>query len=228
MLATWIWLDVKLPLDRTEFASLVIAKYTTLFSIFSGKSPVPLWNNTFSPFNKVCAPTVNILSTGEEADNFLNELDEASVIKIPEVLAVPITTDKTSFSLAPTLNPCVIAAGLMSFESNPNKYKWVLIPTAVVKPTSRVTQSILSLTDVIALGVIIFVMNALSSFSNASFLNPSDTSANWPKLELELVIDASPPFIAAKCLLYPIANTDTTCIIASLVMVMWQFSHPFL
>ena len=66
---------------------------------------------------------MNILSTGEEADNFLNELDEASVIKIPEVLAVPITTDNTSLSLAPTLNPCVIAAGLMSFESNPNKYK---------------------------------------------------------------------------------------------------------
>ena len=104
----------------------------------------------------------------------------------------------------------------------------MLIPTAVVKPTSRVTQSILSFTDVNALGVIIFVIKALLSFSNASFLNPSDTSANCPKLELELVIDASPPLAAVKCLLYPIANTDTICMIASLVIVIWQFSQPLL
>ena len=37
------------------------------------------------------------------------------------------------------------------------------------------------------------VINALSSFSKASFLNPSATRANCPKFELELVIDASAP-----------------------------------
>ena len=71
----------------------------------------------------------------------------------------------------------------------------------------------------IALGVMMLVIYALSSFANASFLNPSDTSANCPKLELELVIEASAPFTAVKCLLYPIANTDTICIIESFVIV---------
>ena len=54
------------------------------------------------------------------------------------------------------------------------------------------------------------VINALLSFSNASFLNPSEIRDNCPKLELELVMEASPPLSAEKCLLYPIAKTDTT------------------
>ena len=71
----------------------------------------------------------------------------------------------------------------------------------MVTPTSRDTQSITSSVSVIALGVMILVKYALSSFAKASFLNPSDTRASCPKLELEFVIDASPPLMAAKCLL---------------------------
>ena len=58
-------------------------------------------------------------------------------------------------------------------------------------------------------GLIIDVINPLLSFANASFLNPSATRDICPKFEFELVIDASPPDCASKCLLYPIANTDT-------------------
>ena len=63
---------------------------------------------------------------------------------------------------------------------------------------NREPKSLTTLNIIIALGVIICVMNALSSFLNASFLNPSATRANCPKLELELVIDASPPLFAMK------------------------------
>ena len=70
---------------------------------------------------------------------------------------------------------------------NPKRYRWLEIPTDVVSPTSNEIQSTSSSVDVIALGVIIFVMNALSSFENASFLNPSDASDICPKLELEFV-----------------------------------------
>ena len=52
-------------------------------------------------------------------------------------------------------------------------------------------------------------MNALLSLSNASFLNPSADSENCPKLELEFVIDPSPPDLTSKCLLKPIAKTET-------------------
>ena len=53
---------------------------------------------TFSPFTKVCSPTVKILSTGAEVGNFFKELDEASAIKMSAVLPVPIITDNLSFS----------------------------------------------------------------------------------------------------------------------------------
>ena len=42
------------------------------------------------------------------------------------------------------------------------------------------------------------VTNPLSSFANASFLNPSAARANVPKLEFEFVIDASAPLIILK------------------------------
>ena len=74
---------------------------------------------------------------------------------------------------------------------------------------SSCNQSIGKLLVVIAFGVIIDVINPLLSFANASFLNPSATRDICPKFEFELVIDASPPDCASKCLLYPIANTDT-------------------
>ena len=56
-----------------------------------------------------------------------------------------------------------------------------------MSPTSNEIQSTSSSVDVIALGVIIFVINALSSFENASFLNPSDAREICPKFELEFV-----------------------------------------
>ena len=101
-------------------------------------------------------------------------------------------------------------------------------PTEVVIPTSIVNQSISSSATTFDLGGIIFVINALLSLSNASFLNPSDTRDNWPKLELEFVIDASPPLAISKCLLYPIAKTETIWRIASLEALIWVVSHPLL
>ena len=90
-----------------------------------------------------------------------------------------------------------------------------MIPTEVVKPTSILCQST-SISELsIAFGVIILVINAVSSFENASFLNPSDAIANCPKFEFELVTEASAPVSALKCLLNPIANTDTICMTAS-------------
>ena len=76
-------------------------------------------------------------------------------------------------------------------------------------PTSTVNQSISSSRDTLDLGGIMFVINALLSLSNASFLNPSEMRDNCPKLELEFVMDASEPLSIAKCLLYPIAKTET-------------------
>ena len=37
------------------------------------------------------------------------------------------------------------------------------------------------------------------------------TNAFEPKLELEFVIDSSPPDSETNCSAYPIANTDTSC-----------------
>ena len=66
------------------------------------------------------------------------------------------------------------------------------------------------------------------SLSNAAFLNPSEARENCPKLELELVIEASPPLKVSKCLLNPIANTDTICITASLDIFICVVSNPCL
>ena len=68
-------------------------------------------------------------------------------------------------------------------------------------------QSVVHLTT--ERGVITDVIKPLLSFANASFLNPSASSENVPKFELEFVIDASAPFIISKCAWKPIANTDT-------------------
>ena len=92
-----------------------------------------------------------------------------------------------SFNFAPTLYPWIISGGFTSLSLNPKRYRWLEIPTDVVNPTSSEIQSTSSSVDVIALGVIIFVINALSSFENASFLNPSDANEICPKFELEFV-----------------------------------------
>ena len=70
------------------------------------------------------------------------------------------------------------------------------------------------------------VINALSSLSNASALNPSEFNEIWPKLEFEFVMEASLPDSRSKCLLNPIANTDTIWIKASFAILIWLDSHP--
>ena len=110
----------------------------------------------------------------------------------------------------------------------PKRYKWLEIPTDVVNPTSNDCQSMVTASSVIALGVIILLINDVSSLLNADFLNPSDVRAIWPKFEFELVTDASLPVSALKCLLNPIANTDTICIIASFFIEMCAVCHSFL
>ena len=72
-------------------------------------------------------------------------------------------------------------------------YRWLDIFAVLVRPTLILNQSIFSVVDVIDFGVIKDVMYAVSSFLNASFLNPSEFSDICPKLELELVTEASPP-----------------------------------
>ena len=62
-----------------------------------------------------------------------------------------------------------------------------MIPTDVVSPTSNEIQSTSSSVEVIDLGVMMLVINALSSLENASFLNPFDASEICPKFELEFV-----------------------------------------
>ena len=98
----------------------------------------------------------------------------------------------------------MITGGLSSKSLNANRYKWLDIPTDVVSPTSSDCQSTFTGVSLIDLGVIILLIYAVSSLLNADFLNPSDVSAIWPKLEFELVTDASLPVSAEKCLLNPV------------------------
>ena len=49
----------------------------------------------------------------------------------------------------------------------------------------------------------------MSSLGNASALNPLGENAFAPKLELELLIEKSPPDSTAKCSANPIAKIDT-------------------
>ena len=83
------------------------------------------------------------------------------------------------------------------------------LPGASILATSNEIQSISCSSSTIALGVMIEVMNALLSLANASFLNPEEVSEICPKLEFEFVILRSPPLSQSKCLLKPIAKTDT-------------------
>ena len=79
----------------------------------------------------------------------------------------------------------------------------------MVKPTSIDNHSIISSAATTSLGGMIEVINALLSLSKDSFLNPEEFSEICPKLELELVIEASPPVSASKCLVNPMAKTET-------------------
>ena len=136
-------------------------------------------------------------------------------------------------TLAPILNPWAIADGGENLFLFPSRYKRpgkgaVLLGELsiwVVAVLSIWSQSIASSLVTIALGVTIEVTNPLLSLSNASFLNPSAQRANWPKLELELVTEASAPDNILKWVWYPIANTETICITASLETFTWVVSY---
>ena len=212
-----------------EAASLIwvlltlITKYTVFVLKFSGKSPSSLMIITFSPVSNEWDPMVNSkLLLGPELTVYSSKDDVLELLGIT-IVAELLPKNNLSFTFAPTRYPCVKTGGFILSLTNPNKYNFVLVFEA---SWSRVNQSMSSSVDSIALGGIICVMNALLSFSNASFLNPVDTKDNCPKLEFEFVTDASPPLSAEKCLLYPIAKTDTIWTIASFVMLMCVCSHP--
>ena len=100
-------------------------------------------------------------------------------------------------------------------------YNLVSVDKPAVTSTSIDCQFIFSTVEKVFLGGTILVINALSSLRNASLLNPSDSSALEPKLELELVIDKSPPEVDLKWWAYPIANTETNCITELLDPFTW-------
>ena len=127
----------------------------------------------------MCPAVENTLLIGAGEVNFLNELDASSVIKILSVFVTPpMITDNSSSIFAPTLKPCVMPAGFISLSLNPKRYNLLLLATDFVFAMSIDIQSMVSRGAVIALGVMMLVMYALSSFANASFLNPSETNAN--------------------------------------------------
>ena len=212
-----------------------IAKYVVFSDKFSGKSPLSLIMITFSPVDNLCI--VELVKTPSDGslmlDSFTLTIDGSPVpnscMKIFADCSWPdIFTNNSSSTFAPTRNPCVTDGGLMSSELNPKRYNLLSSALTFVLSISIEIQSISSSAVVIAFGGIICVINALSSFSKACFLNPSDTSANWPKLEFELVIEASAPDFASKWTPYPIANTDTICNTESFDIFTCLVCHPSL
>ena len=91
--------------------------------------------------------------------------------------------------------------------------------------TSIASNSVDTSVSGICLGGMIWVIYPLSSCLNAFVLNPAEINAVAPKLELELVIEISPPVSLTKCWAYPIANTDTAWITALLVTLIWLFLY---
>ena len=152
-----------------------------------------------------------------------------SGIKISAVLSEPPANRyKRSPTFAPTLKPWVLTGGKISKLVYPSRYNLALSAAASVFTLSIANQSRSLSVVSIFLGGMIDVINALLSFPNASFLNPSETRDNCPKFELEFVIEASPPLWVSKCFAYPIAKTETIWATASLVILIWLVSHPFL
>ena len=111
--------------DEASFISVadtLIAKYSVFGSIFSGRSPSSLNNLTFSPVWIVWVPIVNtfdkaaLFCTKEGPDSTLNtflltlepvttlepELTTLSVMTIDAFLIVPVLSETTSVSFAPT------------------------------------------------------------------------------------------------------------------------------
>ena len=112
-----------------------------------------------------------------------------------------ICKDNWSFSLLPTENSKTLLGGTLSFWRYPNKYNFESVDNPAVISTSNVNQLKFEGFVNFFWGADISTINPLSSFKNASSLNLSASRAVSPKLELELVIDASPPDSAKKCLL---------------------------
>ena len=144
------------------------------------------------------------------------------------LVPAPISTLSWSLTLAPILYPWMMLGGVSSAALNPYRYRWLVIPTEVVSPTSNDTQSISVSSEVTALGAIIDVTYAVLSLTNAVFLNPVAANEFCPKFEFEFVIEASPPDSPLKCAVYPIANTETIWMNASFVILMCVESQPFL
>ena len=88
-------------------------------------------------------------------------------------------------------------------------YKCLVFFALCVNPISSEIQSIFSSCITFDLGVIIEVIYPKLSLANDCDLYPVATRENCPKFELEFVIEASPPLSASKCLLKPIAKTET-------------------
>ena len=120
-----------------------------------------------------------------------------------------IRTFKSSFDFAPSLYPSIIFSGGTSIFDAPYMKSLPEVDNPIVLATSTDSNSI----DVSVIGTsfggTICVIYPRLSCENASFLNPLETSAFAPKLELELVSEISPPFSVTKCSAYPIAKQET-------------------
>ena len=147
-------------------------------------------------------------------------------ITIVASYVIPLLTASTNIfspTFAPILNPCAIWDGGTVSDSCPKKNNLfgseapILINCKYSIFWSLVTTE---------RGVMIEDIKPLSSFVNASFLNPSAASENVPKFEFELVIDASAPLIILKWLWKPIANTDTIWTTESFDTLIWVVLHP--
>ena len=137
----------------------------------------------------------------------------------------PLSMYIFSSTFAPILKPCAMCDGGTVSEVCPNRNNLSLLDVAEV---SIWRYSICWSLVTTERGVITDVINPLSSFAKASFLNPSAARENVPKLEFEFVIEASAPLIILKWLWKPIANTETICTTASFDTLIWLVLHPFL
>ena len=137
---------------------------------------------------------------------------------------LPIDICNKSSVFAPTLYPAITWVGGVESSVNPSKYIFDgEDETPTVFSTFIDSHSI----DIFFLnwlsGGITWVIYPLLSLLNAAGLNPFAFNATAPKLELELVIDKSPPSELVKCSLKPTAKIDTAWIYPSLDTLMWVF-----
>ena len=143
--------------------------------------------------------------------SFLDDV-VSSPITISAFFSTPLESFKYNLSeiLAPIVYPCIIDVGGFDWSSYPLRYNLFSFPCFVIATSIGIQKTLSSVLISTAFGTTIEVINDLSSFSNASLLNPVELSANCPKFEFEFVILKSPPLSASKCLVNPIANTETT------------------